>query len=117
MNIRQLSSEELTNRIRETGIERAKAESEFIYYSEYRKIILEQISLEIQETEDISAAKALSRARISSVFKQAVDEMVVATERKFLAYANYKECDFEIKRRLNASFSKNREFSAGNLNT
>lgn len=118
MNIRQMSSEELSHRISETGKLRAKAEANYVYHNEYRKIILESVFLDLQEADSsLTATKAKSQARISSVFKESVDALVAATEAKFLAYADYKETDFEIKRRLNASFSKNQEWNSQKLNT
>ena len=116
-NIRTLTSEELTHRIHEAGVERSKAEGAHVYAVEFRKILLEELTLEIIEKEGVSHAKAKSMARTHADFRQSVDALVEATEAKFMVYANYKEVDIEIRRRLNLSFAKNREYSAGKLTT
>jgi len=117
-DIRTLSSEELSHRFHEAYIRRAKAEGEDFYLDENRKRLLDVLTLQIMDDDPgISHAKASSMARASKEFKTHLDGQKAARVERFEAMGAYHEVDFEIKRRLNASFAKNREWSAGKLQT
>jgi hypothetical protein len=116
-NIRTLTSEELSHRFCECGYARAKAEREFFLLDEHRKILLDKLTLKIADEKDISHNKALSYARTSKEFEAHIDGQAIAKEELYQKRADYSECDFEIKRRLNASFSKNKEWNSGRIVT
>lgn len=117
-NIRTLSSEQLSEHFSGCVQKRAAAEREAFYLDENRKRLLDVLTLQIMDDDSgISHAKASSRARASEEFKTHLEGQAVAIEDRWQAYGDFKECDFEIKRRLQLSFSKNREWSTGNLNT
>jgi len=117
-NIRTLNSEELSHRFWECGKARAKAEREAFWLDENRKRLLDVLTLAIMKDEaGISHAKASSKARASTEFETHLAGQAQAIENKYQAMADYHECDFEIKRRLNLSFAKNAEYKAGRLMT
>ena len=117
-DIRTLSSEELSHQFYECYKRRAKAEKQAFLLDENRKRLLDVLTLQIMDDDPgISHAKASSRARASDEFKVHLDGQAEAIEEKYDAMGAYHEVDFEIKRRLNASFAKNREWSAGKLQT
>jgi len=116
MNIRTLTSEELSHHLHETGGRKAKAEAEYFWLDEYRKILLDKLTL---NEVDAGAAhnKSLALARTSKEFLLHVEGQREAKENLHQSRVDYAECDFEIKRRLNQSFSKNREWNAEKGNT
>ncbi len=116
MNIRTLTSEELSHRLHSTGNIKAKAEGEYFWLDEYRKILLDKLTLK-EATNGVSHNKALSLARTSKEFLMHVEGQREAKESLHQSRVDYAECDFEIKRRLNISFSKNREWNAEKGNT
>lgn len=117
-NIRTLSSEELSHHFCECYKRRAKAEREAFYLDEYRKRMLDVLTLQYMDDDSgLSHAKASSKARASEEFKVHLEGQADAIEERYDAMGAYHECDFEIKRRLNASFAKSREYSAGRLQT
>jgi hypothetical protein len=115
MNIRVLSSEELSNHLHKTGGVKAKAEGEYFWLDEYRKILLDKLTLN-EQVDGISHNKALALARTSKEFLTHVEGQREAKENLHQSRVDYAECDFEIKRRLNLSFSKNREWNAEKAN-
>ena len=116
MNIRTLTSEELSNRLYQTGKTRAKAEGEYFWLDEYRKILLDKLTLaEVDKGEPHNKSAAM--ARTSTEFLTHIEGQREAKEQLYQARADYSECDFEIKRRLNQSFAKNREWNAERANT
>ena len=117
-DIRNISSEELSHRFHQCYKRRAKAERQAFYLDENRKRLLDVLTLQfMDEDSGLSHAKASSRARASSEFKTHLDGQAEAVEERYDAIGAYHECDFEIKRRLNLSFAKNREYSTGRLQT
>lgn len=116
MSIRDLKSDELSHRLWETGKARADADRHYIYCDEKRKILLAELT--IQYEKDNGVTKAQSMARIDPEFQNfALTEYPESKRALSQARADYAECDFEIKRRLNLSFSKNREWNAEKGNT
>ena len=116
MNIRRLSSEELSHRFHECVKHRAELEGMYFSLDEHRKILLDKLTIEYSE-DGTAHGKALSLARVSDEFKVHVDGQAVAKTELYQARGDVMECDFEIRRRLGNSFSKNREFSTGSLVT
>ena len=117
-DIRTLSSEELSHHFYECYKRRAKAERQAFYLDENRKRLLDVLTLQYMDDDSgLSHAKASSRARASKEFKTHLDGQAEAVEERYDAIGAYHECDFEIKRRLNLSFAKNREYSTGRLQT
>ena len=116
MNIRTLTSEELSHRLHTTGNQKAKAEGEHFWLDGYRKILLDKLTLK-EAKDGVSHNKALSLARTSDEFLLHVEGQREAKEALHQARVDYAECEFEIKRRLNASFSKQKEWNAERLNT
>lgn len=116
--IRTLTSEELSHRFWECGRARAKAEANAFSLGENRKRLLDVLTLQIIDNDPgTSHAKASSRARASDEFKTHIEGQTASVEARFIAMADYHECDFEIRRRLNLSFAKNQEMKAGRLVT
>jgi len=117
-DIRKLSSEELSQRFYEAYKRRALAEKAHFHLDEHRKRLLDVLTLQIMADDPgISHAKASSKARASDEFKTHLEGQAEAVQERFEAMGAYHECDFEIKRRLNVSFAKSREYSAGRLQT
>lgn len=116
-NIRTLTSEELSDHFSNCVNKRAVAERKAFFLNENRKRLLDVLTLQIMDNEKISHAKASSRARASEEFKTHLEGQAIAVEDRWQAYGDFKECDFEIKRRLNASFSKNKEWNSGHIVT
>lgn len=116
VNIRTLTSEKLSHRLYVTGMARATAEGQYFLLDEGRKILLDKLAIKISE-DGISHTKSQSLARISDEYRIHIEGQAVAKENLYIARANYSECDFEIKRRLNLSFSKNKEWNSGKLTT
>ena len=109
-DIRKLTSEELSEHYSNCVQKRATAEAEAFYLNETRKRLLDTLTLaNMDDDPSLSHAKALSLARASKEFGIHLDGQRVAFEERWQAYGDYHECDFEIKRRLNANFSKNME--------
>jgi hypothetical protein len=116
MNIRTLTSEELSNHLYVTGKDRSKAEAEYFWLDEYRKILLDKLTLNEVDA-GTAHNKSLAIARTSKEFLIHVEGQREAKEQLYQARVDYAECEFEIKRRLNLSFSKNREWNAEKGNT
>jgi hypothetical protein len=116
MNIRTLTSEELSHRLHTTGNVKAKSEAEYFWLDEYRKILLDKLTLNEQDA-GTAHNKALAIARTSKEFLTHIEGQREAKEQLHQSRVDYAECDFEIKRRLNLSFAKNREWNAERGNT
>lgn len=117
-NIREYSSEGLSHHFYNCYKRRAKAEREAFYLDEYRKRMLDVLTLQYMDDDSgLSHAKASSKARASDEFLKHLEGQAAAIEERYDAIGAYHEVDFEIKRRLNASFAKNREYSTGRLQT
>ena len=117
-DIRKLTSEELSEHFHNCIHQRAKAEREAFYLDEHRKRLLDVLTLQIMSDDSGSShAKASSKARASEEFKIHLEGQSEAIENRYQAMGNYHECDFEIRRRLNANFAKNMERNVDRMNT
>lgn len=117
-SIREYSSEGLSHHFYQCYKRRAKAERQAFYLDEHRKRMLDVLTLQYMDDDPkLSHAKASSKARASEEFKVHLEGQADAIQERYDAMGAYHEVDFEIKRRLNASFAKNREYSTGRLQT
>ena len=79
MNIRTLTSEELSHHLHATGSVKAKAEGEYFWLDEYRKILLDKLTLNEQDA-GTAHNKALALARTSRDFLTHVEGQREAKE-------------------------------------
>ncbi|MDH5798910.1 MAG: hypothetical protein OEZ19_10115 [Paracoccaceae bacterium] len=114
-NIRNIDGPELSHRHYEKGREWAVADQQWWWVQEYRKVLLAELTLEYSRTEGVTKAKELARS--DKRFRDHLEAMKVALENRNLAKVEYEECQYEIKRRLNKAFIRNREHAAGSLQT
>jgi hypothetical protein len=115
MNIRTLKPEELSHHFSECVKRRSELEGQYFLLDENRKILLDKLTMKFAE--DMAHGKALSMARTSPEFKVHVEGQAIAKQALYQARGDLAECDFEIKRRLNLSFSQNMQRKADGMNT
>lgn len=112
MNIRTLSSEELSHRFSECVARRSELEGQYFILDENRKILLEKLALDIQNDQGFAWGKSMALARTSSEFDIHIEGQGAVKHDLYQARGDVAECDFEIKRRLNLSFSQNQQRKA-----
>lgn len=115
MDVRSLSSEELSHLLGETGRRWAQAEKDWFWAQEYKKILQAELTLNYEKTEGVTKAQAM--ARVDPKFRDWIEQMKSVLEERNVARVEYDEIQTEIKRRLNLSFVRNREYQSGHLVT
>lgn len=109
MNIRALSSEELSHRFSVCVSARAELEGQYFILDENRKILLEKLALDIQNDQGCAWGKSMALARTSDEFSIHIEGQGAVKHDLYQARGDVSECDFEIKRRLNRAFSQNQQ--------
>lgn len=115
MNVRELSSEELSHELHLAGKTWAISDKDWFWIQEAKKILLSELTLKYEQ--DFGITKAQTKARIDPEFKDHVEKMKKYNEDRNMAKVLYDELQIETRRRLSHQFIKNREFSSGSLVT
>lgn len=114
MNIRALTGEQLSEFFSNASQRRAELEGQYFILDEHRKILLDKLAL--QHADDGMAwNKAQATARVSDEFDVHIEGQSITKQDLYQARGDVAICDFEIKRRLNANFTKNKEWNSGKL--
>lgn len=115
-DIRKLTSEGLSVEFSKRGRAKAQAISDDFRLEEYGKALLDNLMLEEMKN-GTAGNKARPMARNSSQYKTHTEGRVASIYGKNLMIAEYAECNFEIKRRLNKSFAEYSQRKADGMTT
>lgn len=114
-NIRKLSGDELSAFFSTASHKRATLEGQYFILDEHRKRLLDKLAIEYSA--DLAWNKAQAMARTSDIFNDHLEAQAGVKEDLYSARADVAIAEFEIRRRLQAGFTKNMEYKAGHLQT